>query len=89
MNDKIKKNLFDLDYNKYLQYFNTCIIIIFIYIIGLLIAIFIKQIDISKTNELLFLTFISLIFFLVILSVLLKLKYNLKNITEEIKKLNL
>ncbi|MBS3174650.1 hypothetical protein J4440_02110 [Candidatus Woesearchaeota archaeon] len=89
MNDKIKKNLFDLDYNKYLQYFNTCIIIIFIYIIGLLVAIFIKQIDISKTNELLFLTFISLIFFLVILSVLLKLKYNLKNITEEIKKLNL
>ena len=89
MNDKIKKNLFDLDYNKYLQYFNTCIIIIFIYIIGLLVAIFIKQIDISKTNELLFLTFISLIFFLVILSVLLNLKYNLKNITEEIKKLNL
>ena len=39
----IKKNLLDLEYNKNLQYLNTCIVISLTYIIGVFIAFFTKQ----------------------------------------------
>lgn len=38
LGDKIKKNLLDLQYNKYLQYYNTSTIILFTYVIGVVIG---------------------------------------------------
>ena len=53
IDDKIKKNLLDLAYNKYLVYQTTTIVIIFTYLVGLSLALISKQIDLQNTGQLL------------------------------------
>ncbi len=86
ISDNIKKNLLDLQYNKYLQYYNTSIIILFTYFIGLAIAIVTNQINYNNGWQLFF---VSIISSLVIVLFMLNFKMHLKNITFEIKKLNI
>ncbi|HIH31907.1 TPA: hypothetical protein HA235_04315 [Candidatus Woesearchaeota archaeon] len=45
MNPVVKKNLLDLEFNSYLQYFNTTIIILATYIVGLSLAIITQKIN--------------------------------------------
>lgn len=88
LSDNIKKNILDLQYTKYLQYFNTLVILIFTYIIGIILAFVTKQINPTDIFQLSALTFISIAFFSVITVLLLNFKWHQKNILNEIKKLN-
>ena len=87
ISDKIKKNLLDLHYTKYLQYFNTSIIVIFTYLIGLGIALLTKQIDYKNPAQLLLAAVITIMFLGAISILLIKFRGHLKSIPQEIKKL--
>lgn len=89
LQDKVKKNLLDIHYNKYLQYFNTTIIITFTYIIGISIAFITKQINYKDPKQLLFITLVSIGFLSFIAILLINFKEHLNNIPREIKKLKL
>ena len=82
-----EKNLLDLDHNKYLQYYNTSVIIVFTYSIALVVGFLTKQIDYSDGNQLAMIIFISITFFSVGGMLLLNFKKRIKNIREEIKRL--
>ena len=85
--DEVKKNLLDLSYNKYLQYFTTVIVLIFTYITGIFIAFFTKQIDYKNGTQLLLIFFISTIFLMSSAVTLIIFKNKLKIIFIEIGKL--
>lgn len=54
-----KKNIPDLEYSKYLQYYTTTIIIMFTYLIGTAIAIITKQVDYNNIFYLILLITVS------------------------------
>lgn len=88
-NNKTKKNLLDLEYTKYLQYFNTSIIFLFTYIIGITIAFITKQIDYRSSKQLLSVIIISIVLIGAIIAFMFNFEDNLKRIPKEIKKLKL
>ncbi|MFA5173703.1 MAG: hypothetical protein WC438_00815 [Candidatus Pacearchaeota archaeon] len=89
LSENLKKNLLDLKYNKYLQYHNTCIIILFTYFIGVIIAYVTNQINYKAFNENLLAGIISIIIIFFILILISNFNEHLENITNEIKKLKL
>ena len=89
MNDKIKKNLLDLSYNKYLQYFNTTIIIIFTYIIGVGIAFLTNAVDYKEKEQISTVAFVSIIFISILSALLRNFKKHQENIKEEMRKLKI
>ena len=89
LSDKVKKNLLDLQYNKYLQYYNTSIIILFTYFIGAGIAFITKQIDISEPRQFLSLSVISISITVLIILSMLRFKSHQQNILDEIKNLKI
>ena len=89
LSDKTKKNLLDLEYNKYLQYYNTSIIVLLTYIIGTTIAFLTKQINYKDSGQLLSVAVVSIVVIGVIIILMLKFKDNLTNISKEIEKLKL
>lgn len=89
LNDRIKKNLLDLEYNKYLQHFNTSMILLFTYVIGLFVASITKQIDYTNPKQLLLVAPISIVFIVIVVISLLNSRSNLTKIPKEMKKLKL
>lgn len=89
LSDKIKKNLLDLQYNKYSQYFNTSIIILFTYVIGVVIGFLTRQIDYNKVGQMILLVTISSVVITIIVLIMLKCKNHQKNIINEVKKLKI
>ena len=89
LNYNIKKNLLDLEYNKNLQYFNTTIVILFTYIIGLVNAFVTKQIDVKNNIQLSIVTIISLILIFVLLVFLVLIKDSMKKVISQIKELKI
>jgi len=89
LNDKIKKNLLDLHYNKYLLYYTTTIIILFTYFIGVAIAFITKQIDYKNTPQVMLVSFISIIILSILTILMINFRSHLKNIPEEVKKLKI
>ncbi len=89
MPDQVKKNLLDLQYNKYLQYYNTSIIILFTYFIGAGIAFITKQINISEPKQFLSLMVMSISITVLIILSMLHFKNHQQNILDEIKKLKI
>ena len=89
LSEKVKKNLLDLSYNKYLQYYNTSIIIIFTYLIGVGIAFLTKAIDYRHRQQVLLVSVISLVFLLVLVLLLRNFKEHQENIKEEMRKLRI
>ncbi len=85
----VKKNLLDLQYTKYLQYFTTSLIIIFTYFIGIAIAILTKQVDWHQGDVLFKITSASGIFLSVMVLVLLRFRDHMNNIIGEVKKLEM
>ena len=83
----IKKNLLDLKYSKYLQFYNTGIIILFTYLIGLTIALLTKQIDYTNINHIFKVSLISIIPLFLIVYFLLNCKKQLNEIPRQIAKL--
>tara|TARA_Y100000294_G_scaffold177972_1_gene206021 strand:+ start:2336 stop:2629 length:294 start_codon:yes stop_codon:yes gene_type:complete len=89
LSEKVKKNLLDINYSKYLQYFNTTIIISFTYIIGVSIAFITKQVNYRDPKQLFLVALISIGFLGIMVILLLKFKEHIDNIPKQIKKLNL
>lgn len=89
ISDKVKKNLLDIHYNKYLSYFNTTIILLFSYIIALLIGFITSQIDYRNTNQVYAVSVFSFIIIYIFIMFLLNFRDHLRKIPKEIKKLKL
>ena len=89
ISDQVKKNILDLQYNKYLQYYNTAIIVLFTYFIGVGIAILTKQINFNDPRQSLSLGLISTAFVTVCVLSLLYFKNAQENILQGIKELKI
>jgi len=89
INDKVKKNLLDLEYNKYLQYYNTSIIILFTYFIGVAIALITNQVNYKNFNQLFLVAIISIAIVSTIIILMLRWKSYLKDIPNKIENLKL
>lgn len=85
----LKKNLFDLEHNRYLQYYTTLIILLFTYGIGVGIAFVTKQIDYTNHSQLTVLMAVSLAVLIPLLVLLLHYKTKMEETIDEIKKLKL
>ena len=89
ISERLKKNLLELQYQKNLQYFNTTIILLFTYIIGVFIVFITKQIDYRNFNQLILIGIISIAFLSILILLLLKFKNNSNKIISEIKELKI
>ncbi len=89
LSERTKKNLLDLQYNKFLQYYNTSIIILFTYLIALAIGFVTKQINYRDTGQLTLVVPISIGIITILTLSMLRFKDHLKNILEEVKKLRM
>ena len=89
ISDKIRKNLLDLQHTKYIQYFNTCVILLFTYFIGLVISFFTKQIDYSNREQVILIIFTSVVFFVIMGTLLIKFNLRVKSIMREVTQLRL
>lgn len=81
--------MLDLQYNKYLQYYSTAIIILFTYFIGVVIAFVTKQINVNEAGQILVLGLTTITTTAIIILSLLYFKNHQQSILDEIKKLKL
>ncbi len=89
ISDHIKKNLLDLEYNRYLQYYNTTLIVAFTYFVGLIIAVLTQNIKYGDFVLIFAIFLISIIILSLATIFIFNFKYKLENIVAEIKKLNI
>ena len=89
MNDKIRKNILDLEYSKYLQYYNTSIVVLFTYLIALIVALFTNQIKYENYLQLSLFIPLSVLVIGIVYILLSNFKMHLRRIPKEIVKLNL
>jgi len=89
MSDQKKKNKFDLEYNKYCQFFNTTIIILVTIFIGILLAILTEQIKFGKNMP--FILVVSIFFIALIFSIycLIRFHNKMNGIMKKINKLKI
>ena len=87
--EKIKKNLLDLEHNKKLQYLNTCIILLFAYFTGIIIAAFTNQINYKNWYAISLIIINSSIFLCVLLGFIIYFKAAIKEIELKIRKIKL
>ena len=83
----IRKNILDLQYNKYLQYSTTSVIILFTYLIGLALAFITQQIDYKDPASLVLSVIVTTLVVLFILLAMLHFKDLQQTILEELTKL--
>jgi predicted neutral ceramidase superfamily lipid hydrolase len=86
---KVKKNLLDLEYNKYLSYLNTSIIILFTYLVSVAIVIITRQIDYKNVSQIMFLSVTSMLILSVISFLVIRYRSRIKNISLDIMKLKI
>lgn len=86
-NRQIKKNILDIEYNKYLQFLTSSIIILFTYFIGLFIALITRGIDYTNKNHLILMVIISIAFISIATILLLRFKRKMRNIIIELENL--
>ena len=87
MDEKIiRKNLLDLKYNKNLQYFNTTIIALLTFLLGIIIAYISQDILFTLDNSLIFLSITVIIMSMCVIS-LINFHNKMRNIEKEIKNL--
>lgn len=89
LSPQLKKNLLDIHYAKYLQYFTTSLIIVFTYFIGLAIALLTGQVDLANIRQIAFLFSVSVTFLSIMAIILIKFKIHMRNIVAEMKQLRL
>jgi len=83
-----RKNLLDLNYQKYLQYKIITLIFLFTYFIALIVAFLTNQLSITDKNDLSFVSILSIVIIAVGYSFLRRFNYHLKKIPKEIKKIS-
>lgn len=86
-NSKLRKNILDIQYNKYLQYFSTTTIILFTYFIGLLIALMTKSIDYTNKNHVAIVAVVTIAFLSIAGILMLRFKEKMQNIIIELENL--
>ncbi len=82
-----RKNILDLEHQRYLQFYNTTIIILFTFLIGIGISFLTKQINPKDYIQILGIVLISSIVFVLSYKYIIKFNKELKRIKEEIKRL--
>ncbi len=87
LNHDIRKNLLDLEYTKTVQYFNTSLLILFTYFIGIAIAIITGQINYVNLGKLWMIIAFSMLVITFCLVWAMVSRDRLKEITDEIKNL--
>ncbi len=87
--DKVRKNLLDLNYNKYLQYFTTSIILFFTYIIAVLVGFITKQINYTNLGQMIMVAIVSIIVITVLLLLMQRFRWHQNIILKEIRRLKL
>jgi len=87
LSDKLKKNILDLTYNKYLEYQTTSIIICFSYLVGIAVAFLTKQLNLADYSQMILLWSFSIIVLIPAIYFILSARKHLRNIILEIKKL--
>lgn len=81
--DSIRKNLLDLQYTTYMQYFNTAIVVLCTYIVGVAIAIITQQ-----TKQFMLIGIISLGVFGILVTFLIYCKEKMKQAISDINSLS-
>ncbi len=89
LSDNTKKTLLELHYSKYLQHQTNSLIAILTFIIGMIIALATKEIIFSDYFQMTFVGFFSIIILTPAIYYFINAKKHLKQILEEMKKLNL
>lgn len=84
--NKIKKNILDLRYQKNLSYFNTAIIILFTYVVGVMVALLIGRISFVNYFQLATLIFVTVAFFVVSLCFMKQFKKEMNIVLAQLKK---
>ena len=87
MDKKIKKNLLDLKYSKYLQYYNTMMILLFTYFIAIIIAFVTRQLIFSNIDHLFLICVVSIFPLILMVNFMITCKKNLKLIPKQISNL--
>ncbi|MGV8150366.1 MAG: hypothetical protein ACP5NV_01430 [Candidatus Woesearchaeota archaeon] len=87
MNSSIKKNLLDLEFNTYLQYYTTTIIILATYIVGLIVAILTQKINYLITENQVIIFSVTIVFIGISVFALLHFKYKMKDATLKIRRI--
>lgn len=82
-----KKNILDLQHNKYVQYMTTTIVIAVTYVIGVVLALITKQVSMADGKQLTAVFVMSLTFFLVITAFMAGFAKRLNAITKQIEEL--
>ena len=83
----IRKNLLDLHYQKNLQYYNITIVILFTYFVGLGIAAVTGEVKFGDFSDMAVVGILSIAVLGIGTVFLLRFRYHLKRIPEEIKRL--
>ena len=87
LKDVIDKNLLDLEFSKYLQFYNTAIIVLFTYFIGLALALLTRQIDVRNIVQVIIVADISAFFSVLIVMLILSFKRKMRSVLSRIQKL--
>lgn len=83
--DLLKKNILDLEYQKYLQYFTTTIVAMFTFAIGIIIAIFTRQL--TSLEMIILALIVSLLGYTFLVWLLLRFKERMDTIKRELSQL--
>lgn len=82
---ELRKNLLDLEYAKCLQSYNTAVILLFTYLIGLALAFLSKQIDFTNIAQLIAIFTVSCLMGTSLVLIMLRYKSRLAKVVSEIK----
>jgi len=83
----VRKNILDLNYNRYLHYSNTCIILLFTFFIGLSFGFISLQIDITNIRQITTVVVVTLSIVGILFILILNFNRHLKKILKKIKNL--
>ena len=82
---ELKKNLLDLSHTENLQYYNTAVIVLFTYFVGIIIAVMTRQIQLNNYSQIGMLIFVSVPAILIPVILIKKHFKKMKQIKKEIQ----
>ena len=85
---EIKKNILDLKYQKFLQFYVVTVIGLITYFIGIIIALLTKQINIRDYSQIFLILLISSLVLGMSIFIMIEISNKLTKIIEEIKRLS-
>jgi len=89
LSDTVKKNLLDLEYSRYLQYNTTVIVTLFTYVVGITLVIATEQIRLTVSTQFVRVAALSIVVAAIALLLFFIFHQRLKEISEQIRDLEL